>query len=88
MGWDPAGWYEVGCKIRTTGSVGGNGRISTVLLTLVLLSLRPGLLSGRGMLPTISTSVSKIKVRRRQVLALHKNFIYFFKPERNPVKYF
>lgn len=77
MGQHPAGWHRVECKIRTTGGVVGNGRILIVLLSLVLLSLRPGLLSGRGELPTIITSVSKIKARRRQVLALHKNFIFF-----------
>lgn len=77
VGWHPAGWHGVGYNIRTTGSVADNGRILIVLLPLLLLSLRPGLLSIRGMLPTINTSVSKIKVRRRQVLVLHKNFIFF-----------
>lgn len=60
VGWHPAGWHGVRCKIRATGSVVDNGRILIVLLSLVLLSLRLGLLFGRGMLPT---SVYKTKVR-------------------------
>lgn len=77
VGQHPPGWHGVGCKIGTTGGVVDSGRILIVLLSLVLLSLRPGLLPGRGELPTIITSASKIIARRRQVLALHKNFLFF-----------
>lgn len=59
VGWHPAGWHGVGYKIRTTDSVADNGRILIVLLSLVLLSLRPGLLSVRGMLPTIPVILLK-----------------------------
>jgi len=74
VGQHHAGWHGVGCKVRTIGTVADSIRI--YFLPLVLLSLRTRARSGRDIVLTINTPVSKI--RGRQVLAIHKNLTHFF----------